>query len=104
MNDSNPQKPKRRRYQFSLRTLLVLGLLVMSGCEPSEEERRQQATDAYLRGLDYYEEREYDKAIAEYTEAIRLAFKQGSWPVCMPLCAAGSGFSGSLRPALSPEE
>jgi len=66
MNDSN--SPKRRWYRFSQRALL-LGLLVFSGCGPSKEQR---AVDAYNRGIAYAEKADYDRAIADYTEAIRL--------------------------------
>jgi tetratricopeptide (TPR) repeat protein len=69
MYDFQPPKPKRRWFQFSLRTLLVLVLLTLSGCGPSKE---QQAVDAYNRGLARYHKGELDEAIADYTEAIRL--------------------------------
>ncbi len=49
--------------------VLLLGLLASSGCGPSKEE---QAIDAYKRGNAYAEKGEFDKAIADYTEAIRL--------------------------------
>ena len=50
--------------------VLLLGLLAFSGCGPSKEE--QQAIDAYNRGVAYTQKHEFDKAIADYTEAIRL--------------------------------
>ena len=49
--------------------VLLLLLLALSGCGPSQEE---QAIDAYNRGIDYGEKGEYDMAIANFTEAIRL--------------------------------
>ena len=75
MSDSNPPKLERR---FSLRTPLVFALLVLSGCGPSQGERtmdtanEQQAVDAYNRGVDHFNQGELDKAIADFTEAIRL--------------------------------
>ena len=49
--------------------VLLLGLLAISGCGRSNEE---QAIAAYNRGISYIEKGEFDKAIADYTEAIRL--------------------------------
>ncbi len=69
MNDPGPPRPKRRWYQFSLRTLLAVGLVVVLGCGPSKE---QQATDAYNRGLARDEKGESEKAIADFTEVLRL--------------------------------
>ena len=51
------------------RTVLLSGLLVLSGCGPSKE---QQAIDAYNRGVDHLDKGEFDKAIADCNEAIRL--------------------------------
>jgi tetratricopeptide (TPR) repeat protein len=48
---------------------LLIGLLVVFGCGPSEEQR---AIDAYNRGVDHHEKSEVNEAIADYTEAIRL--------------------------------
>jgi len=80
MNDSLPPKPERRWYQFSLRTLLVFGLFVLCGFGPPPEQQpepseERQAIDAYKRGVAYYRKREHDKAIADFTEAIRLSPK-----------------------------
>jgi tetratricopeptide (TPR) repeat protein len=73
MSDSGPPKPERRRYQFGLRALTVVvlfvGLSFLSGCGPSRE---QQAIYAYNRGIGRHNEGEYDKAVADFTEAIRL--------------------------------
>ena len=51
------------------RIALIVGLLVLSGCGPSEE---QQARDAFDRGIAHAEKDQLDEAIDEYTEAIRL--------------------------------
>ena len=67
MSDSNPPKLERR---FNLRTPLVFALLVLSGCGPTKE---QQAVDAYNRGVAHAEKSEFDKAVADFTEAIRLS-------------------------------
>ncbi len=69
VNDSDTPKPKHRWYQFSLRMLVVVMLLGISGCGPG---KGQQAIDAYNRGVDHDDQGEFDKAIADYTEAIRL--------------------------------
>jgi len=66
MNDSRPPKLERR---FRLPTPLVFALLVLSGCGPSKE---HQAVEAFNRGVDHYERGEFNKAIADFTEAIRL--------------------------------
>jgi len=66
MNDSHPPKLDRR---FSLPTPLVFALLILSGCAPSKQ---QQALDVYNRGVAYLNKGEYDEAIADFTEAIRL--------------------------------
>jgi anti-sigma B factor antagonist len=52
MNDSRPPKPKRRWYQFSLRTLPVLGLLIISGCGPSKGEKAMDVDHEELVGLE----------------------------------------------------
>ena len=66
--------------------ILLLGLLALSGCGPSEEEHDKAIADYteairlnpkdadayYNRGLAYWNKGKFDKAIAEYTEAIRL--------------------------------
>ena len=49
--------------------VLLSGLLVLSGCGPSKE---QQEIDAFNLGVDHAEQGEYDKAIADCTEAIRF--------------------------------
>ncbi len=45
----------------------VMGLLVISGCGSSKE---QQSRDAYNRGAAHERKGDFDKAIADYTEAI----------------------------------
>ena len=56
----------------------LAGLLLLSGCGPLEEGPKtnsgdqQPAIDAYDRGMDHAKKGEFDKAIAEFTEAIRL--------------------------------
>ena len=67
MSDYHP-KPRRRCDQFSPWTLLF-GIVLLSGCGPSKEER---ATDVFKRGLEHYQQRELDRAIADLTKAIRL--------------------------------
>ena len=74
MSDSEYPKRKRHWYQFSLRELLIMMLLVISGCGSSKEE---QAIDACRRGVAHYERGDLDEAIAEYTTAIRLYPKCG---------------------------
>ncbi len=60
------------------RVVLLLVLLILSGCGPPKGERtmdranEQQAVDAYNRGVAYYARGELDEAIASYTEAVRL--------------------------------
>lgn len=53
---------------------LLVGLAVLSGCGPSKEQQvqEQEARDAYNRGVAYVEKGDFDKAIADLTEAIRL--------------------------------
>lgn len=43
--------------------------MALSGCAPS---KGQQTVDAYNGGLAYYEKGEFDKAMASFTEAIRI--------------------------------
>jgi len=69
MNDSDRRGSKLRRYRFGLPVLVVLVLLGSSGCGPSRDE---QAKEAYDRGFSYNLRGEREKAIAEYSEAIRL--------------------------------
>jgi tetratricopeptide (TPR) repeat protein len=67
MNNSHAEKDSvmnlRRMWVF------VLGPLLLFGCGPSKE---QQAIDARNSGLSHFENGEYDNAIADFTEAIRL--------------------------------
>jgi Flp pilus assembly protein TadD len=49
--------------------VLAAGLSPFSGGEPSKE---QQAIDALNRGVAHARKREFDEAIAEFTEAIQL--------------------------------
>jgi tetratricopeptide (TPR) repeat protein len=48
---------------------MLLCLLVLSGCGPSKE---QQAADAFQKGMKHYVVGEFDKAIENYNDAIRL--------------------------------
>ena len=66
----------------------LLGLLGISGCGPSIE---QQAIDALNRGVDYAENGEFDKAIADYTKVIRLNPSDNVQTVWFP--------SGAIDPA-----
>ena len=75
MNDSEPPKLERR---FRLRTPLMLALLVLSGCGPSKE---QQAVEAFNRGVTRAEKGECEKAIADFTEAIRLNTEDAATPI-----------------------
>jgi tetratricopeptide (TPR) repeat protein len=47
---------------------LLFGLLLSSGCGQSKE----QEVDAFNRGMAYGNKGEFDKAIADFTEAIQL--------------------------------
>ena len=49
--------------------MIVGGLLLVSGCVPSEGDR---AIDAYNRGVDHLDMGESDEAIVQFTEAARL--------------------------------
>ena len=42
--------------------------LTVSGCS----QKKAEAVDAFKRGISYAKKGDYDKAIADYTEAIRL--------------------------------
>jgi tetratricopeptide (TPR) repeat protein len=67
----------RWRFQFSIRSLLVLMAtvaIVMSGVAVTREKVRKQreAFACDMRGNDWYSKNEYDKAIGEFNDAIRL--------------------------------
>ena len=49
--------------------ILLVGLLIFSGCGQVTE---QLAIDAYNRGVDHAIRGEFDKAIDDFTEALRL--------------------------------
>jgi anti-anti-sigma factor len=65
MNDSRPPEPKRCWYQFGLRTLPVLGLLVISGCGPSKGNKATDVDDEELVGLEIKEVG--DATVARFT-------------------------------------
>jgi len=55
--------------RWLIAVVMVVVLLGISGCEQPKEE---QAIDAVHRGEAYFNKGEFDKAIADFTEAIRL--------------------------------
>lgn len=72
MNDSRPPKRKLRWYQFRFWMLVAFGLLVLSGCGPSQQD---PAIDAYNRGVtDGKERTQADDAADDATS--------GQSPVC----------------------
>ena len=69
MNHSNPPESAHRRHHFSPWTLILVVLIALPGCGLSKKE---QAADALHQGFVYSYKGEFDKAIASFTEAIRL--------------------------------
>jgi hypothetical protein len=55
MNGSRPPKAKRRWYRFTLRTLLIVVLVVISGCGPSNEEQTMDIGNEEMGGLEVKE-------------------------------------------------
>lgn len=66
---------------MTLATVIVL--LVVS--HPAEDEPKT-AVDFYGRGLDWHQKKEYDKAIKDFSETIRLNPKQTLYYQFRSLC------------------